>query len=162
LYVGRIEQRPIALPICLTIHPSIVHLDNLLSKVIPELVTHLPNLVQDTALQRSQRNARTKPRLWRTSELEFNAQFRSTQPTYQIMTRQLNSSNHSNDDSEEDNDSDMSSSDMEQEDDFYNDKTNIYKGGDYRAFIVSAHSLHVRVIARNEPKLVGTNLPISM
>lgn len=145
LYVGHIDKRAVVLPIYLTIHPSIVHSDNLLASVIPELVTHLPILVQDTALQKAQKENRTKPRLWRTLDIEFNAQFRNTQPTYQIMTRTLRSKQ-----TQSTNDSDSSSSDND-DDTVYSNGNSVYRGGDYRAFVVSAHSLHVRAIARNDP-----------
>ena len=82
VYVGRVGNKLMILPLVLHLHQSVQQLPA--SAVLAPLFTRLPSLIADVNISRV-KNVRDKPKLLHTPDLLFAYQFKETHPMYTVM-----------------------------------------------------------------------------
>ena len=160
VYVGRVGPKLMVLPLHLHLHPSLLSASA--PSILGRLFQHLPSLIADVHLRPSSKQDRP-PTLLTTDEVLFSYQFKHTHPSYHVMTRVDPSKarmSHPMVDSEEEEDEEEGVEEDEDDDDEEwgdasedeegDEDAEQYRGGKYRAFHVSKHSLYVRAVARRE------------
>ena len=165
VYVGRVGPRLMVLPLHLHLHPSLLTASP--PSILGRLFHHLPSLIADVHLTKATKLDR--PHLLTTDEVLFSYAFKQTHPAYHVLTlvdptkaRESHPMVDSEEEEEEEGEGEGMGDDEDEEDlgDASEDEEGEgeeeegaeghYKGGKYRAFHVSQHSLYVRAVARHE------------